>query len=51
MHGAIEALAIGFSIFLVFGTIGTFILIMRYIAYKEKEALNNLSEQKEFSHE
>ncbi len=50
MQDAIEALAIGFSLFLVFGTIGGFILTMRYIAYKEKEALHKLSE-KEFSHE
>ena len=50
MHDAIETLAIGFSIFLVFGTIGGFILTMRYIAYKEKEALNRISE-KEFTNE
>ena len=50
MQEALEALAIGFSLFLIFGTIGGFILIMRYIAYKEKTELNHLAE-KEISHE
>ncbi len=51
MHDAIEALAIGFSLFLIFGTIAVFIILMRYIAYKEKQALDQLDGRKEVSHE
>ena len=51
MQDAIEALAIGFSLFLVFGTVAVFITVMRYIAYKEKQALEQLDAHKEVSHE
>ena len=51
MQDAIEALAIGFSLFLVFGTVAVFVILMRYIAYKEKQALEQLDTHKEVSHE
>ncbi len=51
MQDILETLALVFSLFLIFSTISTFILLMRYIAYKEKQALNNLPTQKENSHE
>lgn len=51
MQDAIEALAIGFSLFLVFGTVAVFIVLIRYIAYKEKQALEQLDAQKESTHE
>lgn len=51
MQDAVEALAIGFSLFLVFGTIAVFVILMRYIAYKEKQALEQLDAHKESTHE
>jgi hypothetical protein len=53
MFGVLEALAIGFSIALIFSVIFGFIALMRYLNYKEKRALqeHGPAQQKEASYE
>lgn len=50
MRDVFEVLAVGFSATMFFSTILGFIVFMRYIAYKEKEALKQYG-RKEASHE
>jgi hypothetical protein len=53
MFGILEALAIGFSIALIFSVIFGFIAFVRYLNYKEKMALreDGPARQKEASYE
>lgn len=47
MIDIIETLAIGFSVFLVAGTILSFVAFMRYIAHKEKKIIAEYREQEQ----
>jgi hypothetical protein len=53
MFSVLEALAVGFSIALIFSIIFGFIAFMRYLNYKEKRALREYGpdQQKEASYE
>ncbi len=50
MQDVFEVLAVGFTMTMFFSTILGFIIFMRYIAFKEKEALKQIG-RKEASHE